>query len=339
MNIHVAIGEEKKGPFSEEEIREKVKSGLVKPDALAWKSGMDDWVPLRELVSDLPAPKGGGDAPQDLPAKKPSGPLYAVVERFWDGLLGKLDWLFSEKAFNGISKYSTLAGFYALPVGTVLSVIYGIIAAVKFESLTVLVMFGFGYAVLLSILNYSALKMIPALDKLITNSETNLGTPAFLNSLSLVFFIGGVGLFIGGLFGAIKGENLIPLIIGAVFLFFGIQWVTFCRNPKLLNIRIDESLGAGDEFLGLISFFFKSWLKMLPIYFGLIVALVVIGQIVGLGLMFNGDMMLFGSATYSLAGVAALPLITYLLFLGYYFGIEILRAVLSLLHIQRAVEK
>ena len=152
MSIHVAVGEEKKGPFSEEEIRAKVKTGEIKPDTMAWKSGMDDWVSLQEIVSDLPA----AEMPPDVPMKKkePSGPLYAIVERFWDGFMGKLDGLLSERVFNAVSKALTTVAFYALPVGAALCVLGGILAAVKADSLAMLMVLGLGYAVLISILTY-----------------------------------------------------------------------------------------------------------------------------------------------------------------------------------------
>ena len=257
-------------------------------------------------------------------------------------MIDKLDFLFNEKLFNKLSGIFVKAGYWALPIGTVLSMVFGIYAAVKTDSLAVLISFGFGYVILLSILNYSALKIIPVLDKLIEDTETRLGSPAFPNCLSLVAFIGGFGMFVGGLFGAIKGDSIYPLIIGAVFLFFGIQWVTFCRHPEMLNVKTGETVTPGEELLGLISFLFKSWLKVLPIYFGLFISLVVLAQIYGLINMIGGKATgtaLFAACTYSLAGVASIPLLSYIMFLFYYFTIDLLSAILALLRIQKSVEK
>lgn len=349
------------GKFTLEEINNKLISGDFRAGDLGWRKGMDGWLPLRKIegvIASLRDPKEppvdeGRDAQTDFsepiqeasktPVRK--GPLYAIVERFWDGVMSKLDGLLSEKVFNRVSKAMTITGFYALPIGAVLCFLGGLFAAIKTDSLADLMVLGIGYAVLISVLNYSALKMLPALDKLITNTETKMGTPAFLNSISVVFFIGGVGMFLGGLFGAIKGETMLPLIMGGVFLFFGVQWVIFCRNPKLLNIEIDESINLGEEFLGLMAFFFKSFLKALPIYFGLMVVLTVLGQLFGLLSMLGGGLgavaglFYFQASSSSLAGVAALPLLGYLMFLGYYMVVEVLRAILSLLHIRKSLEK
>ena len=337
------------GKFTLEEINNKLISGDLKAGDLGWRKGMDEWLPLRKIEGVIASPSEPKESPVDegsgvvAPVRK--GPLYAIVERFWDGVMSKLDGLLSEKVFNGVSKAMTITGFYALPIGAVLCFLGGLFAAIKTDSLAEMIVLGIGYAVLISVLNYSALKMLPALDKLITNTETKMGTPAFLNSISVVFFIGGVGMFLGGLFGAIKGETMLPLIMGGVFLFFGVQWVIFCRNPKLLNIEIDESINLGEEFLGLMAFFFKSFLKALPIYFGLMVVLTVLGQLFGLLSMLGGGLgavaglFYFQASSSSLAGVAALPLLGYLMFLGYYLGVEVLRAILSLLHIRKSLEK
>jgi hypothetical protein len=344
MEYFIAIGDDRQGPFTEETIREKAKVGDVGPDNLAWNDTMDDWEPLPRVFPGMefapkkqapPLPAGAG-SPKD------TGPLYAIAERFWDGVMDKLDFLFSPKLFDRLANIFVKAGYWALPIGTVLSVLFGIIAAVKTDSISLLLSFGFGYAVLLSILNYSVLKTIPALDKLIDDTETRLGSPAFPHCLSLVALIGGFGMFVGGLFGAIKGESFIPVIIGAVFLFFGIQWVTFCRHPEMLNVKTGETVTPGEELLGLISFLFKSWLKVLPIYFGLFISLVVLAQIFGLITMMGGEgngTALFVVCTYSLAGVASIPLLTYIMFLCTYFIIDLLSAILALLRIQKSVEK
>lgn len=342
MKYYVAIEDDKQGPFSEEEMREKAKSGVIQPDNLAWNDTMDDWKPLSKVFPDMEfgARKQVPPVPEGPSNSESTQPLYTIAERFWDGIMGKLEFLFSPKLFDKLAAIFVKAGYWALPIGTLLSVLFGIIAAAKTDSISVLISFGFGYAILLSILNYSVLKIIPALEKLIDDTETRLGSPAFPHCLSLVAFIGGFGMFVGGLFGAIKGESFIPLIIGAVFLFFGIQWVTFCRHPEMLNVKTGETVTPGEELLGLISFLFKSWLKVLPIYFGLFISLVVCAQIFGLFNMIGGKASgtaLFAICTYSLAGVAVIPLLTYAMFLFHYFIIDLLIAILAILRIQKSI--
>ena len=344
MEFYIGIEDKQQGPFTEEVIREKAKAGGLNPDNLAWNDSMDEWKPLSEVFPgmEFPDKKQAPPLPAGKGGNKNSGPLYAIAERFWDGVMERLDYLFSEKLFNKLASIFVKAGYWALPIGTLLSMVFGVVAAVKTDSISVLISFGFGYALLLSILNYSVLKIIPALNKLIQDTETRLGSPAFPHTLSLVAFIGGFGMFIGGLFGAIKGESFIPLVVGAVFLFFGIQWVTFCRHPDMLNVKTGETVTPGEELLGLISFLFKSWLKVLPIYFGLFISLVVLAQIYGLINMMGGEVTgtaLFAICTYALAGVASIPLLSYIMFLCHYFIIDLFSAILALLRIQQSVKK
>jgi TM2 domain-containing membrane protein YozV len=45
----VAQGGEQHGPYSQDEIAGYLASGSFTPDALAWKQGMNDWVPVRSI--------------------------------------------------------------------------------------------------------------------------------------------------------------------------------------------------------------------------------------------------------------------------------------------------
>jgi len=70
MSTYVFANEEQQGPFEDDAIQAGLKSGKYSPDDLAWREGMDEWQPLRRLVS-LPPP---------LPTNRsaPSAPTHAV---------------------------------------------------------------------------------------------------------------------------------------------------------------------------------------------------------------------------------------------------------------------
>lgn len=42
------------GPYTESELRTKLKAGSIKPDAMAWKEGTEQWAELASLVSPGP---------------------------------------------------------------------------------------------------------------------------------------------------------------------------------------------------------------------------------------------------------------------------------------------
>ena len=50
MQIHVAHAGQKMGPYSIEEVRQRLSEGSFAPSDLAWHEGITDWVPLSSLV-------------------------------------------------------------------------------------------------------------------------------------------------------------------------------------------------------------------------------------------------------------------------------------------------
>ena len=54
MPIHISRGDESSGPYSLEEVQEFLDQGLLLSTDLAWQKGLDEWIPLSELVRQLP---------------------------------------------------------------------------------------------------------------------------------------------------------------------------------------------------------------------------------------------------------------------------------------------
>lgn len=50
--IYVLAGDERVGPFTIEEIREKVGQGIFTPENLGWQEGLETWVPVSSLIPD-----------------------------------------------------------------------------------------------------------------------------------------------------------------------------------------------------------------------------------------------------------------------------------------------
>lgn len=74
MQIYITKNAQQIGPFSEEEIRAKLKCGEAKTADLAWSEGCSDWVPLSEFLPSVPESiqlKTTGDSPEiSSPADK-----------------------------------------------------------------------------------------------------------------------------------------------------------------------------------------------------------------------------------------------------------------------------
>ncbi len=74
------------GPFTESEVREKIATGLIGPDDLAWREGMADWQPVRTVFHDSaaspPPPPFGQNHPADFSPFRPAHTAPAAPEEF-----------------------------------------------------------------------------------------------------------------------------------------------------------------------------------------------------------------------------------------------------------------
>jgi hypothetical protein len=76
---HVGINEVPVGPMRREEIARKLVAGSVGPDSLAWREGLDDWLPIRQIpeLAILLAPPPVVGLPPPPPAYAAPPPRYA----------------------------------------------------------------------------------------------------------------------------------------------------------------------------------------------------------------------------------------------------------------------
>lgn len=66
MNWYYAIGQEQKGPVSDEQLQGLVKDGVVTADTLVWREGLANWQAYRTLM-----PSGAAPATPPLPETAP----------------------------------------------------------------------------------------------------------------------------------------------------------------------------------------------------------------------------------------------------------------------------
>ena len=68
MQIHITRGEESSGPYTLEQVQDYLTQGILLPDDLAWHEGLDNWVPLAQLVAEAgtPQPSEATPAPPQL---------------------------------------------------------------------------------------------------------------------------------------------------------------------------------------------------------------------------------------------------------------------------------
>lgn len=63
MEIYIAKDGQKHGPYTEAQLQEYVKSGRVRPNDLAWKSGYSKWISVSQMLPAAVNPGGSAQPP------------------------------------------------------------------------------------------------------------------------------------------------------------------------------------------------------------------------------------------------------------------------------------
>lgn len=248
---------------------------------------------------------------------------------------------FVERSLNQARSW----GQHAVMAGAALTLLYAIYAAIKFNSFAFF-MTGAGFIAALAVAQFAAIRFLSAATRTIANTSSQISSPAFLECAGLLLLLGSAGTLIGGVVAAIRLESSAPLLpailIGATMLYAA----AMALHPKLVNVELGLN-SAGEESIGLLSFFFKAALKLVPIFFVLLALggdLAIVASFTQNGQAFAasiGSVLQFlpmplpldmtagfaGSAVVMTA--ALLPMLGYFLFLLSYLSIDLVRAVLA----------
>lgn len=85
--FYIGRGGETQGPHRKSVIKQFALAGIVGSDDLGWKEGLADWVPLRQLIPDLPFPLQTTSLPPGFEA--PRGPWVGRQPQQTDGQPGQ----------------------------------------------------------------------------------------------------------------------------------------------------------------------------------------------------------------------------------------------------------
>ena len=256
----------------------------------------------------------------------------------------------------------TLAGHYGLYAAMALLLLFSLFLSVETKQVN-MALLGMAGLVMLVVLQYAARCFSEALDRLNRSTPARMQSTAFLNCFALLHVFGGLVALLALTVLAVQTGRL-SLVLPAIAVFILFQYVAvLALNPGTLSITIGADVTAGEEAIGVLSFLVKLWLRLVPVAFGVGVVwgtlnlsyacyLVVfppvepeklIGTVGALLMAAFGDSPIsdeamkmlpaqdsaIGASTI-LMGSAALPIVTYVLFLVYYLLIDVFRAVLSL---------
>lgn len=257
--------------------------------------------------------------------------VFNLIVKFIDKMRNVL----SEKLFEFLKKWLLILGNCGFYIASVLALLIGIIAAIRLESFEAFIT-GLAYALGFFILQYVAVKFASAGDKLIENNKTGLSSAAFLDSMGLLFMIGGAIALLFNSYLAIKLGAFAPFLNGLAAFVVLELFALLALNPKSITLEIVPETSAGQEAIGIVTFFLKSFMKLVPIMFGVgIIVTTVLMFIHSFGLFKEGMGMSFAwmrvmGDFQSIAGIALLPLIAFIIFVFVFLAIDVIRAILSI---------
>jgi hypothetical protein len=260
------------------------------------------------------------------------GHLFGIklVEKLIEFLRSK----FSEKVLAFTLKWAMVVGHYALIAAAVIGLLFAIIYAIRVNDFYAFLV-GIAWFLLVFVVQYIAHRFSDAGENLIKNNPTRLASKAFLDCVAFLFVIAGLVAFIIHLIGLIRTGDFNTFLMGlGVFLFFEfIAMVSF--NFKTITIEIVKEASAGQEAIGIVTFFIKGLMKLVPLFFG-------VGVAIGTIMLFVDSFGLFSDTRISSAWISGnangmsiltaglLPFIAYIVFVLYYLVVDIVRAILSL---------
>jgi len=269
--------------------------------------------------------------------------IVSLIAKFVE-LIGKV---LGAKFFDATAYIFTLIGHWATLAAAGLWFVFCLIAAIAVKQQVLLAAFrvpmspgmlivaGLVGAAVILILQYVASRFLQSGERLIKSSPSSMASKGYLECVGLLLLISGVVIFIFGIVGLFYGR-VAGFFTSLAWLIITVYWTCFALNPETVNIQIAAESSAGQEFIGIVTFWAKSALKLVPIAFGVALALGTILLIVAtimaaIGGVTGARGALVGAGAGDLIGFGLLlPLLAYMGFLAYYLVIDIILAILKL---------
>lgn len=249
------------------------------------------------------------------------------------------------KKLTGLASFDSLdkqvpkvigLGHLALLLLALLSLVMGVVMAIRFGSLQVLGM-GVGTAAFLILAQYLAVKSFRLFDGLIAANPSRLTGPALpeiVAVLDLFCVVGGIAMVVVGV---INGFSFSLIGFGLLLTLFSfLTAALFMQSEKQLNVSFDQSTSLGEQWLSLLSLHVKASVKLVPFAYGIGLAVMTAMSLPPLLIMLvrgaaaQGSLvelpcLLMGALLFALA-----PVLVYVGAMLTYLSIDLLKAILSL---------
>jgi len=245
-----------------------------------------------------------------------------------------LNWdrkVFPPHVFEKVVDWFAKAGFLGLIAAQILTAVFFVIAAIKMTGFFwANIAYGIGAVVVLAILQFTADRFLSADRAMIEHSPSRMGSSAFLECVCVLSEIAGIAAFLY-FFAQAKQLGQWSLVwygLGAWVLLDALAHIAL--NPSMVNLTIAGDVRAGDEALGILSFFGKAIVRLVPIAFGVAV---IVGSVLMacsyVSLIKNADVLPGHNALLLICQGACLPLASYAFFAFYHLSLDLLWAILA----------
>lgn len=245
-----------------------------------------------------------------------------------------IDWArntIPRELFNVPARFLARVGYISLLAAAPVGLVFGITAGVKEEKFS-FALYGLAFVFLMLIVQYAACKLLAAGEALTLSSPTVMESDAFLRCVTLISKVTGIVALVAMTVLAIdiKEWSVFWTGVGIFMLCEALSFIAL--HPVLASTSVVQDPPVGEEAIGIVSFFVKAAMRLVPIIFGLAAFATLVMLVVATVQLFRdkSDWENGLSLAKTLTYTALIPLMTYVGFALYCLGVEVLRAILCI---------
>lgn len=249
------------GPLPLGEIRAKAAAGAIARDPMVAPEGASQWQQLSTIAT----------------AK--SIQFDRVLP---DAVAAALQWVrnaLDAPLLKTSAEVARDVGHYGVIAAAVLAPICAIIAVIRSGSASPLVP-GLLLLVGVVVAQYAATRFFAANEALLSAATVRISSLALLDCVALLALLGAVGMLVGAIVTCIQYTVWQPLPPALVTAALWVYFAGIALHPETVNVSKGEA-GGGEEAIGLITFFLRAMIKILPVYFFLLTAVGVLIAVLG----------------------------------------------------------
>lgn len=192
--------------------------------------------------------------------------------------------------------------------------------------------------VLLLIGQYVANRTVGAIERILSHTRCSVRSRAALDLFALAALVAGVASFASGIALTVDSSEHMGVIDGIIAMVISWHVAALCFAPGLSTTRVDHTVSAWKEAVGILGFLGKTALRLSPVVFGYATALVTWHLFWASKEIFQKDAAT-GAIQTAASGIlgqllilALLPFIVYLAFTAWYATLALVE---SVFHIER----